>query len=90
MYKNYLRDGNAYNVILNMKPRYLKIKSAYNTYLHYGLPPTPIANPDIEAIEAAMHPAKTKYLYYISTKTGKTIFSDNLSGQIKHIDKYLK
>ena len=90
MYKNYLRNGNAYKVILHMKPQYLKMKSPYNTYLNYGLPPTPIADPDLESIESAMHPAKTKYLYYISTKTGKTVFSDNLSGQIKHIDKYLK
>ncbi|MCL4532715.1 MAG: endolytic transglycosylase MltG [Deltaproteobacteria bacterium] len=90
MYKNYLRDKNLYKVIIHIKPQYLKIKSTYNTYLNYGLPPTPIAEPNLEAIEAAMHPAKTKYLYYISTKTGKTVFSDNLSGQIKHIDKYLK
>ena len=90
MYQNYLRNKNLYKVILHMKPRYLKIKSAYNTYINYGLPPTPIAEPNLEAIEAAMHPAKTKYLYYISTKAGKTLFSDNLSGQIKNIDKYLK
>lgn len=89
-YKNYLRNGNTYKVILHMKPQFLKIKSSYNTYLGYGLPPTPIADPDIAAIKAAMHPAKTKYLYYISTKTGKMLFSDNLSGQIKNIDKYLK
>ncbi len=90
MYKNYLRDGNAYKVILHMKPQYLKMKSPYNTYLNYGLPPTPIANPDLVSIEAAIHPPKTKYLYYIATKNGKTLFSDNLSGQIKNIDKYLK
>ncbi|MGC8554119.1 MAG: endolytic transglycosylase MltG [Candidatus Acidulodesulfobacterium sp.] len=90
MYKNYLGNGNTYKIILHMKPKYLKIKSAYNTYLKYGLPPTPIANPDLESIEAAIHPSKTKYLYYISTKNGKTLFSDNLSGQIKNIDKYLK
>ena len=90
MYKNYLKTGDKYKSVLHMKPEYLKIKSPYNTYLNYGLPPTPIANPDIEAIKAAMHPSKTRYLYYISTKTGKTAFSDNLAGQIKNIDKYLK
>lgn len=90
MYENYLKNEDEYKPALHMKRVYLKIKSPYNTYLHYGLPPTPIANPDMEAIEAAMRPAKTKYLYYISTKAGKTVFSDGLSGQIKNIDKYLK
>ena len=90
MYKNYLKNGGKYKPVFNMKRIYLKTKSPYNTYLNYGLPPTPIANPDVEAIKAAIHPAKTKYLYYISTKTGKTVFSDSLAGQIKKIDKYLK
>ena len=73
-----------------MKEIYLKTKSPYNTYMNYGLPPTPIANPDIKAIKAAIAPPKTKYLYYMAEKTGKTVFSDSLAGQIKNIDKYLK
>jgi UPF0755 protein len=90
MYKNYLKTGYRYKPVFHMKQIYLKVKSPYNTYMNYGLPPTPIANPDIKAIKAAMHPAKTKYLYYISTKKGETIFSDSLAGQVKNIDKYLK
>ncbi len=90
MYKKYLQKGDKYKLFLHMKPEYLKIKSQYNTYFNYGLPPTPIASPDIEAISAAIAPPKTRYLYYMASKTGKTLFSDSLTGQIKNIDKYLK
>lgn len=44
--------------------------SPYNTYRYAGLPPTPIGNPGIDAIVAAMHPATTTYLYYLSDKQG--------------------
>jgi UPF0755 protein len=44
----------------------LRDKSPYNTYTHKGLPPTPIANPGIETIEAALNPVKTPYFYYLS------------------------
>ena len=37
----------------------------YNTRLHDGLPPTPIANPGLASIQAAAHPAKVDYLYYV-------------------------
>jgi len=47
-----------------------KIDSPYNTYLHTGLPPGPIANPGIKAIEAALQPATTGYFFYLSDKQG--------------------
>ena len=90
MYENYLKTGGRYKPVFHMKQIYLKTKSPYNTYMNYGLPPTPIANPDIKTIKAAIAPPKTKYLYYMAEKTGKTVFSDSLAGQIKNIDKYLK
>ena len=43
----------------------LQNPTPYNTRLHYGLPPTPIANPGLAAIRAAAHPAKVNYLYYV-------------------------
>src|SRR5262249_23416800 len=42
----------------------------YNTYQNAGLPPGPIANPGAEAIEAALHPAETKYLYFVAKPGG--------------------
>src|SRR3972149_9195625 len=44
---------------------YRSVNSSYNTYLNPGLPPTPKANPGIEAIKAAINPAKNSYFYYI-------------------------
>lgn len=53
-----------------------RIQSPYNTYMHTGLPPGPISNPGISSIEAAIHPEKTNYNYFLSDpETGKTIFS---------------
>jgi UPF0755 protein len=44
----------------------LQTKSLYNTYLHTGLPPGPIDNPGQLAIEAALHPAHGKFLYFVT------------------------
>lgn len=56
----------------------LKMDSPYNTYLHKGLPPAPISNPGLNAIEAAVNPTQNGYLYYLSSPTGETIFSKTL------------
>jgi UPF0755 protein len=64
--------------------------SDYNTYLHAGLPPGPIGNPGILAITAALHPASSSYLYYISDPaTGKVIYAETLPEQEVNIKKYL-
>ena len=52
-----------------------KTPSAYNTYLHTGLPPTPISNPGAEAISAALHPAPGDWLYFITVKPHETRFT---------------
>jgi len=63
--------------------------SAYNTYLHAGLPPGPIGNPGVAAITAALHPASSPYLYYMSDPTtGKIIYATTLAGQDANIKKY--
>jgi len=57
----------------------LKITSPYNTYIRTGWPPTPINNPGLEAIKAALAPERSSYWYYLSSrKVKKTIFSKNL------------
>ncbi|MDD5760839.1 MAG: endolytic transglycosylase MltG, partial [Candidatus Pacebacteria bacterium] len=54
-----------------------KIDSPYNTYLYKGLPPTPINNPGLESIQAALTPKANNYWYYLTDwKTGNTIFSE--------------
>lgn len=55
--------------------RDLEVKSAYNTYLHRGLPPGPICNPGAGAIQAALYPEDTEYLYYVALGDGSHIFS---------------
>lgn len=56
----------------------LKVDSPYNTYKVSGLPPTPIAAPSKSALEAAMNPASTNYIYYVLTdSSGKHAFTDN-------------
>jgi len=68
----------------------LKIDSPYNTYLHKGLPPGPISNPGLDAIEAAKNPKETPYLYYLSGKDGKTRFAKTFSEHLRNKEKYLQ
>ena len=56
-----------------------KVDTPYNLYTHAGLPPTPIANPGIASIDAALHPETTDYYYYALGKDGKHHFSNTLS-----------
>lgn len=53
----------------------LKVQSPYNTYTHRGLPPGPIANAGKAAIEAAIRPAETNYLYYVAAPDGSHLFA---------------
>lgn len=56
-----------------------KIDSFYNTYLNKGLPPGPISNPGLRAIDAALNPIESGYWFYLSAKDdGRTIFSETL------------
>ena len=54
------------------------INSPYNTYRHYGLPPTPINNPGADALYAAVHPEKGVWLYFITVAPGDTRFTDSI------------
>ncbi len=68
-----------------------KIDSSYNTYQKYGLPPGPISNPGLKAIEAAIYPADTDYNYFLSKKeNGETVFSKTLGEHNLNKAKYLR
>jgi UPF0755 protein len=56
----------------------LEAHTPYNTRANYGLPPTPICNPGLASMQAAAHPAKVDYLYYVAEgNTGHHYFTDN-------------
>ena len=67
----------------------IKIKSPYNTYTNLGLPPTPICNPSLSAIRAAIYPKQTDYFYFLSTPDGKTIYAKTLEEHNRNKAKYL-
>lgn len=68
----------------------LKIDSPYNSYLYKGLPPTPICNPGLGAIEAAIRPVKTDFLYFLSDKNGVMHYAKNYAGHLQNKRIYLK
>lgn len=68
----------------------LEVDSPFNTYLHAGLPPAPIASPDAEAIEATLFPAQTDYKYFVVTgdNDGKHVFSVTYEEHLKAVNEY--
>ena len=65
-------------------------RSPYNTYVIQGLPPGPIGNPGSEAMEAAIAPSSTTYLYFVAKKDGSHFFSDTLADHNRAVRKYLR
>jgi UPF0755 protein len=66
----------------------LETDTPYNTYTRNGLPPTPIALPGVQSLSAAMSPAKTAALYFVSKGNGSSQFSDNLSDHNRAVNQY--
>jgi len=66
----------------------LKRNSPYNTYLHKGLPPGPIANPGQGAILAALYPEKVDYLFFVAQGDGSHFFSKDYSAHEQAIDRF--
>ncbi|MDD2657273.1 MAG: endolytic transglycosylase MltG [Candidatus Pacebacteria bacterium] len=67
----------------------LKVDSPYNTYTHKGLPPGAINNPGLDALDAALHPTKTEYLYYLTDKEGVMHYATTYAGHQANQRKYL-
>lgn len=68
----------------------IKLSSPYNTYSHPGLPPGPINNPGLNSILAAVEPAATDYLYFLSKPDGEAVFAKTLEEHNANKAKYLK
>ncbi|MFQ6019709.1 MAG: endolytic transglycosylase MltG, partial [Dehalococcoidia bacterium] len=66
----------------------LSVDSPYNTYLNSGLPPGPIANPGLDAIEAVIRPADTNYLFFVAKPDGSHAFAETLEEHLENIDRY--
>lgn len=66
----------------------LRLDSRYNTYAYSGLPPGPIANPGREAIQAALFPERTEYLFFVSMNNGRHTFSTTLREHNQAVDRY--
>ena len=67
----------------------LKIDSPYNTYIYRGFPPTPISNPGLMAIESAIKPTKTNYLYFLTDDQGNMHYAANYAEHLLNKEKYL-
>ena len=102
VYHNRLRIGMPlqadptvqYAIILKRgkrKPRLFvkdyQIASAYNTYLHPGLPPAPVNSPSRRSIEATLYPATVRYLYFVAGADGRHVFSRTYNEHLRAIRK---
>jgi UPF0755 protein len=76
---------------IRITPRRIKEdKSSYNTYRNKGLPAFPVCNVSFDAIRAAIFPAKTKYLYFMKSKSGTHNFACNYSTHLRNIKRATK
>ena len=91
IYSLKLRDNNFDQIIKRVLYNDLLINSPYNTYKIYGLPPGPIAMPDISAIDAVLNPADNDYIYFCAsvTKFGYHEFATTLQQHDVNRKKYL-
>lgn len=80
--------GEDYNG--NIRKKDLETPTPYNTYVIDGLPPTPIAMPSEEALQAVANPAQTEFYYFVADGTGGHKFSRNLNEHNKAVQEYLR
>ncbi|MDB5855722.1 MAG: aminodeoxychorismate lyase [Herminiimonas sp.] len=78
--------GEAYQGTI--RKRDLQTDTPYNTYTRAGLPPTPIALPGVASLTAALDPARTEALYFVSRGDGTSHFSSNLNEHNQAVNKF--
>jgi UPF0755 protein len=66
----------------------LQFDSPYNTYKYPGLPPGPIANPGVASLQAAMHPAQSDFLYFVSDNNGHHRFARTMEEHTRNVIAY--
>lgn len=67
----------------------LATDTPYNTYTRTGLPPTPISNPGLESLRAALNPLTTEYFYYLTGNDGHMYYAEDFEGHKQNKIKYL-
>ena len=72
----------------NLRRRDLLADTPYNSYTRGGLPPTPIAMPGMASLQAALHPAPSKALYFVARGDGSSEFSEDLAAHNRAVNKY--
>lgn len=72
----------------NIRKKDILAPTNYNTYVIKGLPPGPIGNPGIESIRAALNPATSKYLFFVSQNDGTHVFTENYKAHSNAVKKY--
>ena len=72
----------------NIQRQDLEFDSPYNTYVHAGLPPGPIAAPGATDLRAALQPADVSHLYFVSRNDGSHVFADTLREHNRNVREY--
>ncbi|NNG21400.1 endolytic transglycosylase MltG [Massilia sp. ML15P13] len=72
----------------DIRKKDLETDTPYNTYTRAGLPPTPISLPGVQSLSAALSPAKTQALYFVSRGDGTSQFSNNLNDHNRAVNQY--
>ena len=74
----------------SLHKRDLQTDTEFNTYTRPGLPPTPIAMPGLASLQAALHPARTRALYFVARGDGSSEFSEDLAAHNRAVNKYVR
>lgn len=86
IYAARLAGEGAFDGVINVSD--LERDSPYNTYVHAGLPPGPIASPGRSALEAVLNPPESDYLYFVSNTRGGHLFTSNAAQHARNVARY--